>query len=251
MTAIKHQLEPLVRLSLRDQFDEAYRQVCEHPVLLNLARTHLQAIVVGTDSVENLQTDRHKLADKRQAEMQKFYNGLGFDMAVPRPNVSNRAYRKHRAMGQELFFPFASAIISYDAFMCAVGQNKHWTVTHADREKIVWEPTAEGYWFWAEVAPTCPHLGTTWDDLSRSIHQLSLEEYVIVWHAHKALTGTMLDLSTWCWLRTRFQTDSGSSALSAGGCGGGVGVDGWCPEGLGLSDPGCGGRCAEVVKSAA
>lgn len=131
--------------------------------------------------------------------------------------------------------------------MQAVGQANHWTVTdQAERAKIGWETTATGYWFWAEVASTCPRTGTSRNDLMKAIHLLSLEEYVIVRHLTKAGKSLMLDQGgvTCTWLRTSYD---GSGALDADGCDGGVDVYGHGAEGLADAYAFAGGRLAEQL----
>ena len=133
--------------------------------------------------------------------------------------------------------------------MKAVGQSEHWTLTdEGDRKKIEWAPAKAGYWFWAEVAQNCPCLGTSWNKLvqEQKLNLLSLEEYVIVWWAHKVVSSTMLDIKTWSWLRTRF----GSSALYADEYFGRVNVRRWLAVALADSYGGEGGRAAEVVQDA-
>ncbi len=185
------------------------------------------------------------LAEERRAQMEKFYCSRGFNVSVPKPGVSNREFARRRKLGQELFFRFATKTVSYEAFMAAVGQSTHWTVVdEINRAKIGWESAAEGYWFWAEVAESCPRLGTSWNDLTSAHHLLALEEYVVVWWAYFAETGRKLDVSTWSWLRTPF----GQCALSAVEDSGVVCVDYCHPELLAQSFDYYGGRVTEVAE---
>ena len=194
----------------------------------------------------DLKTDKRKssFAEERRQRFEHWYHSIGFSVTVPKPNVSNREFARRLKLGQSLFYRPDSAGMTYEGFMAAVGQGNHWTVTNeADRAKIGWDSASAGYWFWAEVPEDCPRLRTSWNDLSQAVNLLSLEEYVIVWHAHKAETDKMLDRRFWTWLRTRF----GQGALDAGECGGRVRVRRGGPESLAVSDGFVGGRAAEVV----
>jgi len=192
------------------------------------------------------------IAKARQQEIQGFFNnnGLGH-IKVPVPNVSSDEFMEHRVGHEQmLFFRPATKDLSYENFMKAFGQGNHWTVTdEVGRAEIDWEPTPQGYWFWAEVQEKCPRLGTSWNDLTNKLnfHLLSLEEYVIVWHTHKTLTNTMFDKDTLSWLRTRHhQAKDLFNALHATGRDDKVNVNRyWYLAG---SYGNGGGRCAEVTK---
>ncbi len=220
------------------------------------ALPRLQAVSEGREFVPatdepTRSVPRVTRAQKRRDRMAKWYKGLGFEIDVPVPAVSNGKYKKKEMEGKRLFYRPATSEMSYDAFMCAVGQSDHWTVTHEDRNRIKWEAAEQGYWFWAEVQNDCPRNNTSWNDLSGSIRLLCLEEYVIVWHAHKAQTKILLDHNTWTWLRTRYQySEVVLSALYAFGCLGWVSVNRAHPVHLSRAFDGAGGRSAEVIKSA-
>lgn len=187
------------------------------------------------------------LATARRYWFQNWYRELGFNLSIPFPPISDEEFKQREDLGQALFYRPPTSKVSYEALMSALGQGKHWTVTNKDdRNKIVWEFTKRGYWFWAEVAESCPRLGKSWNNLTKKekLNLLSLEEYVIVWWAPRANTNTVLDISTWSWLRTRF----GSSALGAGEYRGGVGVERWGESVLPGSYDDWGVRAAEVVK---
>lgn len=187
------------------------------------------------------------LATTRRDFFQNWYRELGFNLPIPFPPISDQEFNRRKKLGQALFYRPPTPEVSYEALMKVVGQGEHWTVTDKDdREKIVREPTKKGYWFWAEVAESCPRLGTSWNDLTKKekLNLLSLEEYVLVWWAHKADTNFMLDTRTWSWLRTRF----GRSALAARESAGRVRVCGWVAGRLSYSCVAGGGRSAEVVK---
>lgn len=140
--------------------------------------------------------------------------------------------------------------LGYDRFMAAVGQQDHWTVTDvAERKKIRWEPVLTPTWRWIETPDYCPRTGTSWNDLATLLPGCmpSLEEYVAAWHATKHEHNRMLDVSIYCWLRTRFGP-SGSGALGALGCGGRVGVYWWVAAGLGIAVSDYGSRASDPVK---
>lgn len=190
-------------------------------------------------------TKRRDLAEAHRQRFEDWYRSLGFAITVPKPEFSNHEFDRRRKRGQELIFHPATKDVPYEAFMAAVGQSSHWTVTNAaERAKIGWETTATGYWFWADVQDECPRLKTNWNVLSTQIRLLSLEEYVIVWHATKAMSGRVLDVRTWCWLRTPF----GPGALGANEYDGVVSVFGHSVESLSISNGGAGGRALDVMK---
>ena len=89
------------------------------------------------------------------------------------------------------------------------------------------------------------------NDLTGSTSLLCLEEYVIVWWTTKSLTGLVLDIPTWCWLRTRYKTDAGLGALCACEYDGRVGVGRDGPQFLSVPSDGYGGRASEVLRAAA
>lgn len=214
--------------------------------------TGLQSLITGTPAQElakargrREQPKKVDLAEERRAAIEANFRACGFEISVPKPNVSNTALKRWRREGRELFYRPATALVSYEAWMTAHGQAKHWTVAdEADRAKVGWESTAEGYWFTAEIAPACPRLDTSWNDLTAAaVKLLIFEEYVIVYWTHRDLTGGRLDISTWCWLRTRY----GLSALVADDCGGGVSVRRSVVGVLAIPDGSVGGRAVEVV----
>ena len=188
-------------LTLRRRLDELKRRTLEGTLEFDVVANGLDALT---------QAPPRDLAEEWRAEMEKWYRGLGFtELAMPKPAVSNREFGKRAKAGQALFYRPATAQVSYEAFMTAKGQGQHWTVIDsAERAKIVWEPAAKGYWFWAEVPKACPRLKMPWNSLTKAITLLALEEYVVVWWAMKA-QGTVLDKSTWTWLRTRHQVAPG------------------------------------------
>ncbi|MDP2631547.1 MAG: hypothetical protein Q8P30_02130 [Candidatus Uhrbacteria bacterium] len=241
-------------LAIRRQASELVKRVLSGTVAFEFASPRLQAIITGVDSVEKRQVKKRNLAEERCAWFQRWYNELGFEIEVPVPTiggkaVSNREFDRRAKVGKLLFYRPATSEVSYEAFMTAVGQEDHWTVTdEAEREKVGWEPVETGYWFWAEVQKECPRLKTSCNTLTKKITLLSIEEYVIVWCAHKAETGEMLDQATLTWLRTRYRTNSGSGALGAYEFHGRVCVCRYGPEGLSVDCDDCGGRAAEVVK---
>lgn len=209
-------------------------------------------------------TKKRDLDEVYRAWFEAWYRSLGFQITVPRPNVTNREFARRAKKHQELRYEPATSEVPYEAFMRAVGQGDHWTVTdEGERAKIGWEPCMQGHWHWAEASDDCPRLGTTWNDLMRAIKLLSLEEFVKHWHATKAgalfnvlfakprvgkvgaqaKAGRMLDVRTWTWLRTRF----GPGALYADGYAGRVSVRGDSAEYLSLPCGDGGGRALDVV----
>ncbi|MDP2631161.1 MAG: hypothetical protein Q8P30_00130 [Candidatus Uhrbacteria bacterium] len=245
-------------LRLRKQWErEVLPKACQDREIFDLLRGVFQKVSEGhpfETSVKKAPQKRN-LAEERCAWFQRWYNELGFEIEVPVPTiggkaVSNREFDRRAKLGKSLFYRPATSEVSYEAFMIAVGQEDHWTVNdEAEREKVGWELTEQGYWFWAEVRDSCPRLKTSWNTLTKKITLLSLEEYVIVWYAHKAETSEMLDQATWTWLRTRYRTNSGSGALDAYGSSGRVGVVlGNGPVCLSVDYDNGGGRAAEVVK---
>jgi hypothetical protein len=189
---------------------------------------------------------KHNLAEARRAEIEAWYRGKGLNVAVPMPDVSNRQLKAWAELGKAIFFIPAKSVLTYERFMTAVGQGNHWTVKdEAARAKIGWEPVETGRWFLLEVAPVCPRLKTSWNNLTAQIRLPSLEEYTVAYWIHKGLTRVCLDVNTWCWLRTRF----GLGVLNAYDDGGRVDV--FRDDSVALLIP-CGhegGRAVEVVRS--
>lgn len=248
-------MEAMIELALRRQFDEAKRHALADPAKAAIARIALQAIIDGTSEAEvRAKTGEkyHKpkvdLAEERRVAVEANFRKRGFEISVPKPDVSNTTLKRWLREGRELFYRPTTTLVSYDAWMTAHGQANHWTVANqADRAKVGWENAAEGYWFTAEIAPACPRLNTSWNDLTVAVKLLSLEEYAIVYWTHRDLTGKRVDISTWCWLRTRF----GLGVLDASGPVGGVGVGRRGPGILSIPCDVEGGRAVEVVKNAA
>ncbi len=202
------------------------------------------------------------LAEQRRAVVEANFLKRGHAITVPNPVVSNTALKRLRSEKRGLFYRpstvelgyeswmlgYESWMLGYESWMTSVGQGSHWTVTnHNDSAKVAWEPAMAGYWFTAEIALVCPRVKTSWNDLTGSIRLLSLEEYAIVYWTHRDLTGERIDVSTWCWLRTRF----GQGALSAFDDVGKLSVKRRDALGLSISYSGEGGRAVEVVKAAA
>lgn len=217
----------------------------------DFVKPRLEALAKGQDYVPGqAQRPKRDLAEEQRAWFEDWYRKHRLWIPVPKPAVSNREFNRKARQGKVLCYRPATNEVSYEAFMNAVGQGDNWTVKdEGERVKIGWEPTEQGYWFWAEAQKDCLRLETCWNDLSASIKLLALEEYVILWHAHKAKTGgEMLDVHTWCWLRTC----SERSALLADESDECVNVsryDG--SEHLALHDGLEGGRVSEVIKNAA
>ena len=244
-------MEAMIELALRRQAEEALAQVLADPAKAAIARIAYQMIVEGKTEAEvrasigkKKHTPKVDLAEERRAQIEANFRKRGFEISVPKPSVSNTTLKRWRREGRELFYRPATALVSYETWMTSCGQANHWTVgNQADRAKVAWEPAAVGYWFVAEIASICPRVKTSWNDLTGSIRLLCLEEYAIVYWTHRDLTGLRIDISTWCWLRTRF----GQSALRANDCDGGVDGDGDDASDLSVPCDSEGGRAVEVV----
>lgn len=202
------------------------------------------------------QTRVHTPVVDRLLDVTTWYAKLGLT-AFPLfsiADISNHEINDRRDIGQAFFADPGEALLPYDVLMTAVGQPNDWTVTEYKKWKagepsvIAFEDASSPTLFWAEVSNGCPRLGTSWNTLVTSMNLLTLRQYVIVWHCHKALTNIMLDRQTWCWLRTRHNK---TGALRAFECNGGVSVSGRDAEYLAMSWSASGGRCAEEVKTAA
>ncbi len=143
----------------------------------------------------------------------------------------------------------------YDAFMTAVGQGDHWTVTEkVDRLMKIGTtpmPTIEGtgYTLAVDATPDCPRARKSRNDIIVSLvamptkSLLYLPEYAILFHFLKS-KGTIIDENTFCWLMNAWD---GSGALLAYECAGAVGVGRYDAAGLALRFEDEGGRVAEVV----
>ncbi|MEK7516280.1 MAG: hypothetical protein AAB562_01655 [Patescibacteria group bacterium] len=240
-------------LAVRRQADEVVRRVLDGSLEFEVISPRMQAIIEGREPTSAAMSGerakehskKRDFAKDRREWFEQWYRTLGFAIAPPLPRVSDREFARRRKLGQSLFYRPSSAGMSYEGFMAAVGQYSHWTVKdEANRVKVGWEPASAGYWFWAEVSEDCPRLRTSWNDLSQATNLLSLEEYVVVWHAHKAETDKVLDRRFWTWLCTRF----GQGALRADEFDAGVRVHRWYDPGdLAVPYDGGGGRAVEVV----
>lgn len=240
--------------ALRRQSDEALTHAIANPARAAIARIAWQMIIEGkteeevrAEIGEKDHAPKVDLAEERRAAIEANFKKRGFAISVPKPNVSNTTLKRWRREGRELFYRPATAELGYGAWMTAHNQANHWTVANeADRAKVGWEDAPAGYWFTVEIAPRCPRLNTCWNDLTApasGIRLLSLEEYVIAYWTHRDLTGERLDVSTWCWLRTRY----GLSALRASGYDGVVPVGRYDAADLAIPRGRVGGRAVEVV----
>ncbi len=232
-------------LLLRRQWErEVLPKVLSARALFERMRSVFQEVSEGTVLGAVAGTRKRDLAEQCRGWFENWYRSLGFAITVPKPNVTNREFARRAKRHQKITYEPAAADVPYEAFMRAVGQGDHWTVTNEDeRAKIGWEPTVVGFWHWVDAQDACPRLGTSWNDLTATLHLLSLEEHVKFWHAVKAETSRMLDRSTWSWLRTRF----GQGALSALGYDGQVYVYGLSADALSVPCGFEGGRAADVV----
>ena len=205
----------------------------------------LRTKLVGSAAMKVV-TKKRDHAELRRQWWETYYRSLGFNVTVPLPRFSNRVWTRETGRGRVVTPRAPTLLIPYEAHMEAVGQGNHWTVKDEERrKKIVWEPTKDWYWYWADAQGTCPRLNTSWNDLTATpkLHLLSLEEYMPFWHGVRADRGRMLDRDSWCWLRTRF----GPGALRASVYGGQVDVDRESEAYLSIPHGNVGGRAADVV----
>lgn len=187
-----------------------------------------------------------EMATRRRTMFLAWHKKIGLKkIRIPQLYVTDEEYQATLDERKEYFFVHLTSLEQYKVFMTAVGQSKHWTVNHKNCHMIGWQFTSTGYWIKAEVTPFCLHLNKSWFTLVTNIRLPSLEEYVIIWHFLK-YTGTVIDLSTRCWLRTRFTY---SGALSAKEKDGGVLVSSHNADDLSMPEDAYGGRSTGVVKN--
>lgn len=249
-------MEAKDELALRRQFDEAQRHALADPAKAVIARIALQSIIDGTSEVavtakvgRKTHKGKHDLAQVRRTAVEAAFHKRGhIAVVVPKPAASNRDFARWEKENRALFYHPADSQMTYEVFMASVGQCDHWTVVdEAQRAEIGWEPTQVGYWFLAQVAPFCPRLNTSRNDLTGSIKLLSLKEYAIAYWLHRDQSNVRIDVHTWCWLRTC----CGLSALDARDYVGEVSVRRLDAAGLAIPYPIGGGRAVEVIKNAA
>lgn len=242
--------------ALRRQFEEAFRQTIASPVSAAIARVALQMVIerkteaeVRAELGEKNHPATRDLAEELRAKVEANHRRLGHNRVnVPKPDVKNKDIRDWKEAKLGLFYRPADSELTYTEWMTSHGQGKHWTIANAfERNLVVWEPCAIGYWFLAEIVTTCPRTKTRWNDLTASvsgISLLSLEEYVIVYWTQCDLIGLRIDVSTWCWLRTRFGS---GAALCTYGSDAGICVDRRDASGLAVPYDVGGGRRREEV----
>lgn len=159
---------------------------------------------------EGISAASGNLATARRDWFQNWYRKLGFNITVPFPPVSDPEFRRRKGLGQAIFYRPATLEVSYEALMQVFGEGNHWTIKDNDnRQKIKWEPTLTGYWFWAEVAQDCPRINTSWYNFGEEqmVNLVSIEEYAIIFLITKAETSVSIDVETASWLRTRFDQE--------------------------------------------
>lgn len=241
-------------LTIRHLCDSLVRRVLDGAIPFDATRDGLVALAEdrpvadAPKAGDKKHAPKRDRAEERRAAVEANYRRLGHKaVTVPRPSASNRNLASWERSNLGLFYRPADSELTYEAWMTSHGQSKYWTVTdEAARKEIGWEPCAIGYWFLAEIAPACSKLNTSWNDLTSpksGIRLLSLEEYVFVYLTHRDLTGLRIDVSAWCWLRTRF----GLGALRANCRGGKIHVDGYGASSLAVPYGNAGGRAVEVV----
>lgn len=259
-------------VAIRRQWErEVLPRVDSDSRALALVQEAFQRVSEGRYGVEpSLRFDpKRNLAQAERDWWWTFYRerGLG-SFEIPLPGMldpkdrkgtrfvpaSNRLFRRWQESGSGLIWVPETTREFYERFMSAsaVGQKDHWTVTGANRNKIVWDDLSPG-WRRVEQTLVCPRLNTPWDALNSTVKLLALLEYAVAWHGFRARNhGEMLDMRTVCWLRTRYNYGEGRlGALLAYECDGRVFVYDWLPEDLSVPDPHYGGRAAEVVPIAA
>ncbi len=214
--------------ALRRRFDEAFLQAAANPAKAAIADVALRMIAGGKTEAEiraemgeKVRAPTRDIVEKRRAFVEPNFRRHGFDISVPRPDLSAAALKRLRHADCEMFFRPATADVSYAAWMTAHGQADHFTVVDAEeREKIEWEDAPVGYWFAAHVFYDSAYYEESWKDLFAAKLLLSLEEYAIVYWTHRDRGNEGLDGMTECFLRTR----AGAGALTANGQNNGVDV---------------------------
>lgn len=175
----------------------------------------LELVLLQLEQITGTSREKPKFdrAHDRRVWFENWYERLGFNLPIQTPPISDEEFVWRVKKGHALFYRPSTSLISYEEFMTSVGAGEHSTVkNHSERANIGWEPTETGYWFWAEVSQKCPRMNTAWDALIAAFNAtasqslISLEEYVIVWHACiEAGDSQVIDMgNSWTWLRTRF-----------------------------------------------
>ncbi len=226
---------------------EEFLVLAEDPTKVSTEKMRGASLLMETLARVTEHPEVYTPAIERTQWFKDWYKKLGFDIEIPLPNIppDEIELRSKLETPQALFYRPPTTAVSYEQFMEAVGQERLWTLTNdAERARVVWEPIDTGYWFWAEIAPKTPRTNTSWNDLNVSTCLLSLEEYMILWYAHKDEANTMLDTDSVTWFRTRF----GPGALSAGAVLNRVYVGRSGLENLGILSQSTGGRASELVK---
>lgn len=210
---------------------------------------------LGDVIVKSAAEKKRDLAEEERVWWQTWFVKLGFArIAIPKPEDSNRAFARWQKSQSGLIYVPSVTREFYEQFMIRVCQGGHWTVDHADRKGIVWEGSQQGYWLRVEMNRDSPRVWKKRNELLGQCRLLSLMEYVILWHALKARTGQILDMDTWCWLRTGYEFEDGRlGALCAYNKDKSDQVDvrrnG--PDEFGTSCVILGGRASEVIPNAA
>lgn len=240
-------------LRIRRQADEFVSRVRRGVIPFDSASSRLQAIIMGTDSVEKPDAKKRDLAEEEREWWQTWYYKLGFSaVQVSKPEVSNREFARFKKSQAGLIFVPATSCAFYELFMIAVGLGVHQTVVDTYCEGIVWEinQPATGYWLKVDISQECPRLGTSWEVLRAETKLLTLLEYAITWHALRARIERTLDTNSWSWLRTGYRLGRDLGALRAGTIAGQFCVNGVGSYILNSSDDRVGGRTGEVVPNA-
>jgi hypothetical protein len=152
----------------------------------------------------------YRSVEDRVSMETEFYARFGVELRVPAPVVTLDQLNKWCKEGKDIFWRPGATDASFIALMIAWGHEDHWMVkdNREAQEMIVFEPTEQGYWFLTDVQEDCPRLGeNSYQEFSESLTEgeqlLSLEEYVIIWHALEHTSGAILDVRTYTLLRNK------------------------------------------------
>jgi len=162
-----------------------------------------------------------KVIDRWQT-IRNWFLFRGFDVKMAFPDgkkdgfvITDDEYSERIESGWELFYRPATDIVPYDALMFILGQEFHWTINKGAQRFVAWYNIKNGYWFWYQVGDQNLHLGEgshreyvekCGSKFVVTVKRIPLlEEYVIVWHLHKAVTGQEMDLKNWIWSATLFK----------------------------------------------
>ncbi|MFH1429979.1 MAG: hypothetical protein ABIG71_00470 [Candidatus Uhrbacteria bacterium] len=166
-------------------------------------------------------------AKDRKAFFDRFFDELGLSIQVPVPNVSDEEYAKQRNLGKELFYRPADAEFVLGTFLESASALKECMQLEASWGRIrpveflfsraggpILEPVLDGYWYWAEAMNECPRSGTSWNDLTKAVRLLSIDEYVVAIFATAYGEQRVFDMETATMLRTRWVDEKRSGIIA-------------------------------------